>query len=197
VVRKPGTATVSRAELLHKLAPKPKESLPQPSFQGTAGKTVALDRLLPQLDSARKAGSKIIFTNGCFDILHAGHVQLLEAAKMLGGTLVVGLNTDESVTGLKGQKRPVITQARRARVLSALNCVDFVVLFDAPTPIDLITKIKPDILVKGADYVGREVVGRELVEQWSGKVELLPLLYGVSTTSILEKAMNMEAKVKK
>jgi len=195
VVRKRGTATISRAELLHQLAPKSPDSPSHPAFQGTEGKTVTLDSLLPQLDSARKSGFKIIFTNGCFDLLHAGHVQSLEAAKMLGGILVVGLNTDASVTRLKGKKRPVIVQARRARVLSALACVDFVVLFDDPTPIVLIAKIRPDVLVKGADYVGKEVVGRELVEGWGGRVELLPLLEGVSTTGILERAVDMEVKV--
>jgi D-beta-D-heptose 7-phosphate kinase / D-beta-D-heptose 1-phosphate adenosyltransferase len=183
VVRRKGTATVSRGELLQQLSPG-LLNIPSP-FRETKKKFVDLDELLQQLESIRKAGPRVIFTNGCFDLLHAGHVELLEGAKSLDGILIVAVNTDESIAQLKGHKRPVIPQSQRVRVLAGLACVDFVILFEDPTPMRLISAIRPDVLVKGADYASHQVVGRDLVESWGGNVTRLPLIEGVSTTRIL------------
>ena len=127
----------------------------------------------------------MVFTNGCFDLLHAGHIQILESAKALGDILIVGLNSDQSITNLKGPQRPIITQQHRAHCLAALACVDFVTIFSEATPLSLVKAIRPDILVKGTDYTMGQVVGRDVVESYGGRVELLPLLIGVSTIGIL------------
>lgn len=136
---------------------------------------------------SRAAGKRVVFTNGCFDVLHAGHVALLEAARGFGDELIVGLNSDDSVRRLKGEDRPVNTHQDRAKVLGALRAVDAVVVFDEDTPIKLIEAIEPAVLVKGADYEGREVVGRECVEAAGGKVVLIDLVPGCSTTRTLER----------
>ena len=128
-----------------------------------------------------------MFTNGCFDVLHAGHVSLLERAATLGDVLIVGLNDDHSVRGLKGPERPVNDQENRARVLGALGCVDAVVLFHDETPIELIEQIEPDVLVKGGDYSVETVVGADSVLERGGRVEILGLVDGLSTTSTIEK----------
>mgnify|MGYP001602823337 CR=1 FL=1 len=135
----------------------------------------------------RRQGKKIIFTNGCFDILHSGHIQYLEKAKKNGGILIVGLNSDASVRKIKGKARPVFPQKDRARLLSSLSCVDFIVIFNEPTPLTLIRSLKPDVLVKGADWQGKEVVGAELVKSWNGKVKLIPYLKGYSTSQIISR----------
>ncbi|MEM0983641.1 MAG: D-glycero-beta-D-manno-heptose 1-phosphate adenylyltransferase [Planctomycetota bacterium] len=142
--------------------------------------------ILVELAAVRSVGKSIVFTNGCFDVLHAGHVSLLEAARSLGDFLVVGLNSDDSVARLKGPERPVNTQDDRARLLGALRAVDAVVVFDADTPQDLIERVRPDILVKGADYRGKEVVGQRFVESIGGRVELVELVPGRSTTAVIE-----------
>jgi D-beta-D-heptose 7-phosphate kinase/D-beta-D-heptose 1-phosphate adenosyltransferase len=134
---------------------------------------------------ARAAGLSIVFTNGCFDILHAGHVMLLEAARGLGDMLVVGLNTDESVRGLKGSGRPVMPLASRAACLAALRCVDLVVPFDEPTPASLVDALEPDILVKGGDYSPGEVAGGESVIRRGGRVVIVPLLEGFSSSAAI------------
>lgn len=134
-----------------------------------------------------RAGLKIVFTNGCFDLLHSGHIQLLEAARRLGDILVVGLNSDRSVAGLKGPGRPVVPEAERREVLEALDCVDRVLFFDDPTPEALIRFLVPDVLVKGADWDEDAIVGRDVVEDAGGRVVRLPLLEGRSTTSIIER----------
>ena len=131
----------------------------------------------------KKAGKKIVFTNGCFDILHAGHVKSIEFAKSKGDILVLGLNSDSSVKRLKGPKRPVNKQEDRAIVLAALGAVDAVCIFSQETPLELIKIVKPDILVKGADYKNKEVVG----SKYAGKVVLFPLLKGRSTTNLINK----------
>jgi len=136
---------------------------------------------------------KVGFTNGCFDIMHAGHVSLLQDAKARCDKLVIGLNTDASVKRLKGESRPVNQEIDRATLLSALSMVDLVVLFDEDTPLALINGLKPDILMKGADYTKEQVVGWELVESYGGKVELLPLKQGYSTTNIIKKANSSAA----
>jgi D-beta-D-heptose 7-phosphate kinase/D-beta-D-heptose 1-phosphate adenosyltransferase len=127
------------------------------------------------------------FTNGCFDIMHAGHISLLSDARARCDKLIVALNTDASVRGLKGPSRPVNAEMDRAQVLAALGCVDAVVLFDEETPLELLKLLKPDMLMKGADYAKQQVVGWEFVESYGGRVELLPLKEGYSTTGIIKK----------
>jgi len=135
----------------------------------------------------QKAGKKVVFTNGCFDILHAGHVTYLQQARDLGDMLILGLNSDSSVKELKGPSRPVNNQNDRALVLSALKSVDFVVLFSDETPIKLIKEILPDFLVKGGDYTPETIVGADLVRENGGEVVVIPLVEGKSTTNIIEK----------
>lgn len=156
---------------------------------GTATKVVVRDALAERLAPLRAAGG-IVFTNGCFDILHPGHVDLLERARALGNVLVVGLNTDASVRGLKGPCRPVTPFADRARVLAGLACVDFVTGFAEPTPLELIRAVAPDVLVKGGDWPVEAIVGREAVEAAGGRVVSLPLLPGYSTTSLIERILS-------
>tara|TARA_Y100000590_G_scaffold96803_1_gene110022 strand:+ start:5255 stop:6667 length:1413 start_codon:yes stop_codon:yes gene_type:complete len=135
----------------------------------------------------KKNNKKVVFTNGCFDILHAGHVHYLEQAKKMGDELVVGLNSDSSVKALKGKKRPINNLQHRAKVLSSLRCVDKIVSFEDETPIKLIKAIKPDILVKGGDYKVKDVVGHKEVGSWGGKVKIIPMVPGLSTTNIIKK----------
>jgi D-beta-D-heptose 7-phosphate kinase/D-beta-D-heptose 1-phosphate adenosyltransferase len=132
-------------------------------------------------------GDTTVFTNGCFDLLHSGHMALLSAARAMGDRLVVGLNTDRSVSTLKGPTRPIVNEGDRVAALNALECVDLVILFDDDTPLDLIKRLKPDVLVKGADYELDEVVGRHEVEAYGGKVVLVPLLEGFSTTGMVDR----------
>jgi D-beta-D-heptose 7-phosphate kinase/D-beta-D-heptose 1-phosphate adenosyltransferase len=141
------------------------------------------------LERERSAGQRIVFTNGCFDLLHAGHVQLLEQARGLGHLLVVGLNSDRSIRTQKGEGRPVLPADERARVLSGLAAVDHIVFFDEETPARLVEAILPDVLVKGRDYADKVVVGREVVEGRGGRVVLLDLRPGASTTSIIERVL--------
>jgi len=130
---------------------------------------------------------RIVFTNGCFDLLHPGHIQTLEKARSLGDLLVVGVNSDRSVRAIKGPSRPLVPESERAEILAALEAVDFVVLFDEDTPRELIARLHPDVLVKGADWGAEEIVGREQVEAGGGRVVSLPLEPGYSTSAILEK----------
>jgi D-beta-D-heptose 7-phosphate kinase/D-beta-D-heptose 1-phosphate adenosyltransferase len=139
------------------------------------------------LRDARRAGRRIVFTNGVFDILHPGHVRYLRAARRHGDLLVVGLNSDASVHRNKGPRRPVNPEQERAEVLAALDCVDAVSIFDDDTPAEIIRRVQPDILVKGADWPADQIVGRDTVEARGGKVILEPVEQGYSTTAILEK----------
>jgi len=143
--------------------------------------------LLKKIRSARKRGARVVFTNGCFDLLHVGHIRLLEKAKSLGNILVVGLNSDASVRKLKGSHRPVNPVQVRAEVLAALEAVDFVTIFSEETPEKIIRKIRPHILVKGGDWKKEGVVGKEFVESYGGKVYLFPVVKGYSTTKLLQK----------
>ena len=179
VVGKVGTAPIKHAELLHELTME--DSAQQ------ADKVCSLDALLLRVAGWRVAGQRIVFTNGCFDLLHAGHVTYLEGARKLGDRLIVGLNTDRSVSALKGPARPVIHEADRARVMAALESVDAVVLFDQDTPLDLIRAIKPDVLAKGSDYSEDQVVGGADVKSWGGRVALVDLVPGRSTSKIIGK----------
>ncbi|NLW80571.1 MAG: D-glycero-beta-D-manno-heptose 1-phosphate adenylyltransferase [Desulfovibrionales bacterium] len=139
-------------------------------------------------------GREMVFTNGCFDILHAGHVDYLQRARALGSLLVVGLNSDASVRRLKGPTRPVNDQKSRALVLAGLACVDFVVIFEEDTPYELVTKIRPAVLVKGGDWPVECIVGRDLVEARGGRVLSIPLLEGYSTTGIIERILALHHK---
>jgi D-beta-D-heptose 7-phosphate kinase/D-beta-D-heptose 1-phosphate adenosyltransferase len=134
-----------------------------------------------------KQGRTIVFTNGCFDIIHAGHIQYLADAKKLGDVLIIGLNSDDSVRRLKGNSRPLNDQTARAAVLSALKSVDYVTIFEEDTPYELIKALKPDILVKGGDYNHDNIVGADIVEESGGKVVVIPFLTGYSTSSLIEK----------
>ena len=135
----------------------------------------------------REQGRRVAFTNGCFDLLHPGHVSLLESARAEGDALIVAINSDASVRALKGPSRPVIPQAERAEVLLGLDAVDAVVVYDEPTPLRVIEALLPDVLVKGADWALEEIVGREEVEAAGGRVVRVPLVEGCSTTKILER----------
>ncbi len=142
--------------------------------------------LLPLIEKLKNEGKKIVMTNGCFDLLHIGHVRYLQKAKQQGDILVVGLNTDQSTQSLKGPNRPLIPEAERAEILAALACVDYVVLFDEPTPLRLIEHIRPHVLVKGGDWEPHRIVGAQTVEQSGGKVLSIPLTPGRSTSNLIE-----------
>lgn len=145
--------------------------------------------LQPVLANLRRQGKRIVFTNGCFDLLHPGHVYTLVQARALGEILVVGLNSDASVKRLKGSKRPILNQAERATMLAALEAVDYVTVFDEDTPRTLILHLRPEVLVKGGDWSAEAVVGKEEVETWGGEVVLIPYQEGTSTTSIIERVL--------
>lgn len=151
------------------------------------GKLRSAEQARLEADVVRKTGGKVVFTNGCFDIIHAGHIAMLEKSSSHGAMLIVGLNDDDSVKRLKGPTRPVNTLEDRARVLGALGCVDAVVAFAEDTPIRLIEAIKPDVLIKGADYTRERVVGHEIVESYGGRVVLIDLVEGKSTTGTIER----------
>jgi rfaE bifunctional protein nucleotidyltransferase chain/domain len=135
----------------------------------------------------KRNGRRVVFTNGCFDLLHPGHIRSLEMAHQLGDILIVGLNSDSSVRQLKGEGRPVIGERDRAEILAALECVDAVVIFDDLTPREVISRLLPDVLVKGGDWPGDRIVGREEVEAVGGRVVSIPVVGGYSTTAILQK----------
>jgi D-glycero-beta-D-manno-heptose 1-phosphate adenylyltransferase len=138
----------------------------------------------------RSRGERIVFTNGCFDLLHVGHIRFLQQARKLGDCLVVGLNSDASVRGIKSG-RPVITESQRAEVLAALGCVDHVVIFNAPDPHDLIQVLQPDVLVKGGDWPLDRIVGRDIVERRGGQVLSIPLIPDISTTILMERIQKL------
>lgn len=151
-------------------------------------KMVPREQLVKQLQTLRAKGSRIVFTNGCFDLMHVGHTRYLQAAKALGDVLVVGVNTDASVRSLeKAPDRPIVPEAQRAEVLAALGCVDFVVLFSEPDPRTLITAVQPDVLVKGGDWSLDRIIGRDVVEARGGKVQTIPLVPGFSTTALIHR----------
>ncbi|HNT58160.1 MAG TPA: D-glycero-beta-D-manno-heptose 1-phosphate adenylyltransferase [Syntrophales bacterium] len=152
-----------------------------------AEKIVSRKTLLVLLKEHRRQGRRIVFTNGCFDILHAGHVRYLAQARRLGDVLVVALNTDRSVRSIKGPDRPVVRQEERAFVMAGLESVDYVTFFDDETPLSLIEALQPDILVKGGDWKADGVVGGDFVRSKGGDVVVLPYLEGASTTNIIEK----------
>lgn len=158
----------------------------------TSGKIVSLPALIRKINVLRRSGKKIAFTNGCFDILHYGHVSYLEKAKASNRILIVAVNTDASVRRLKGASRPYVPQKERAAVLAGLQCVDFVVFFNEDTPLKVIQAVEPDVLIKGADYKNKEVVGSDVVRSRGGKVELIKYLSGLSSTNIIERIRQRE-----
>lgn len=179
VVGKLGTQPILKTELEDAL-----QSDMERGRNGQSRKMLGVQAAIHQVRSWQASGKTVVFTNGCFDLLHPGHIHILHEARALGDRLVVGLNSDISVRRLKGASRPILGERDRAALLSALADVDAVVLFSEDTPIDLITHLKPDILVKGDDYRIDQVVGRQVVESYGGKVMLVPLLRGYSTTGI-------------
>ncbi|HBI48124.1 MAG TPA: D-glycero-beta-D-manno-heptose 1-phosphate adenylyltransferase [Smithella sp.] len=150
-------------------------------------KILERNALKDKLAELRKKGKKIAFTNGCFDILHVGHVRYLREAKKTADVLVLALNSDSSVRSLKGEERPLIPENERAEVIAALEFVDFVTIFPELTPLELINYLKPDILIKGGDWPEEKVIGREEIKKWGGRVEIIPEVEGKSTTNIVGK----------
>ena len=154
--------------------------------RGLKTKLKTLEIIKNELQPLQQQGKKIVFTNGCFDILHAGHVDIFQQARNLGDALVVAVNSDISIKKIKGEKRPVVPQAQRMQVLAALEAIDYVVIFDEENPLKIIKELQPDILVKGGDWPVETIVGREIVEKKGGKVLSIPLMEGISTTNIIE-----------
>lgn len=151
-------------------------------------KILPREELLSKLSNERAKGKRIVFTNGCFDLMHIGHTRYLQAAKAMGDVLVVGVNSDASVRTLdKAPDRPIVPEAQRAEVLAALGCVDYVVIFDESDPLQLITAVQPDVLVKGGDWTIDRIVGRDIVEARGGVVKTIPLVPGMSTTGLLQR----------
>jgi D-beta-D-heptose 7-phosphate kinase/D-beta-D-heptose 1-phosphate adenosyltransferase len=152
-------------------------------------KILSLNELCAERERLRQAGRRVIFTNGCFDLIHPGHVSYLQQARALGDALVVALNSDRSVRELKGEKRPILDQNERAEVVAALGCVDYVTIFDDPTPRAVIAALLPDVLVKGGDWDIDQIVGREEIEAAGGVVLSLPFVEGCSTSDIIERIL--------
>jgi len=178
-VEKFGTATATVSEMVREIAKQ---------FGATTTKLRPLHSLLDELKGPRERGQTIVFTNGCFDVIHRGHIEYLQFCKAQGDIVVVGLNSDGSVRGLKGEGRPINNQVDRAAVLSGLETVDFVTIFEEPTPTHLLEQIRPDVLIKGGDWGSKKgVVGHELVEAYGGKVLLAPLVKGKSSTATIER----------
>jgi len=181
-VGKLGTSIVTPQEIIDAVSHAHKDS---------HAKIKSLDVLSSLIDAEKNRGKRVVFTNGCFDLLHAGHVKYLQKARSLGDLLVLGLNSDASVRRLKGDKRPLIDQDERSHLLAALDCIDYVIIFEEDTPLELITALKPYILAKGGDYALDGVVGREIVESYGGRVELITFVDGKSTTNIIEKILEL------
>ena len=151
-------------------------------------KVLTSTQLVPILAQARVQKKRIVFTNGCFDLMHVGHTRYLQETRRLGDLLVVGVNSDASVRSLnKGPDRPIVSDSQRAEVVAALGCVDYVVVFTEPDPLNVITTIRPDVLVKGGDWPVERIIGREIVEASGGVVKTIPLVPNVSTTSLIQR----------
>jgi D-beta-D-heptose 7-phosphate kinase/D-beta-D-heptose 1-phosphate adenosyltransferase len=180
VVGKVGTATVTGQEIF--------EYYNQQSAH-FSDKLKEIEELKSIVEQEKAKGKTMVFTNGCFDLLHVGHIKYLREAKLLGDILILGLNSDNSVRRLKGNKRPLVPEKDRAHILSALNCIDYITIFDEDTPLELIMELKPDILVKGKDYKKSEVVGWEVVKSYGGRIELIDLVQDVSTSAMIDKIL--------
>jgi D-beta-D-heptose 7-phosphate kinase/D-beta-D-heptose 1-phosphate adenosyltransferase len=179
-VSKVGTMPVHREELLVSLTPEIELRAEE--------KVLSVEGLRARVSAWRSAGQRIVFTNGCFDLLHIGHITLLEDARREADRLVVGINSDASVSALKGPSRPIVSQRERGRILAALTAVDAVTVFDDPTPLALIEALKPDVIVKGGDYSEDTVVGAKEVRSWGGRVKIVPIVQGFSTTNLIARA---------
>jgi D-beta-D-heptose 7-phosphate kinase/D-beta-D-heptose 1-phosphate adenosyltransferase len=175
-----GSVPVTRDEIIEELLLEARQHL---------GKQRTLQQLLPELQRHRSAGKKIVFTNGCFDLIHLGHVKYFQFAKSQGDLLVVAVNTDQSIRRLKGNKRPIINEQDRVSVLEELESIDYLIRFDQDTPLEMIQAIRPDVLVKGADYAKEQVVGWDFVEGCGGRVALAPLVDGRSTSAVIERIL--------
>jgi len=187
VVEKLGTQPIHRTELEAAMEKEPSKD----QHMAPSRKILDLEKLLAKRAFLKEKGKKVVMTNGCFDILHAGHVKYLQATKSLGDYLVVAVNTDESVRRIKGEKRPVITLEHRLEMLAALSCIDYVISFDHDTPSELIDRIVPDVLVKGADWAVDDIVGGKTVIAAGGAVKNIELVHGLSTTNIIEKIKSL------
>ncbi len=181
VVGRVGTATVTQSDLIDHI---------ENSRYLIRGKILSRETLLATVSQLKAKGKRIVFTNGCFDLFHIGHLKLLKEARGLGDRLVVAINSDSSVRRLKGEGRPLISENDRAHIIAALDCVDYVSLFSEDTPIELIKMLKPDVLVKGGDYTPDTVVGRDFVESYGGRVCIIPLVEGISTSVLLGRIKN-------
>ena len=179
-VEKFGSVPITREEVIQELLSEVHEHL---------GKERTLEQLMPELQRHRATGKRIVFTNGCFDVMHLGHAKYFQFAKQQGDLLVVGVNTDASIRRLKGAKRPVTPEADRVGLLEEMQSIDYLVRFDDDTPMRLIEAIRPDVLVKGADYRKEQVVGWELVESYGGRIALAPLVDGRSTSAVIQKIL--------
>lgn len=193
VVRKEGTTTCSIEELrLFLSSSSPTPPLPSPALPLSSSPTLQknitdTNQLITVIADYRKAGYKIVFTNGCFDILHAGHVSYLNRAKALGDILIIGVNSDNSIRRIKGETRPINSLEDRIQVLGGLACVDYLIAFNEDTPINLIRLVQPDIYVKGGDYTIETLPEAPVIQQFGGVVKLLPFLENRSTTEIIKK----------
>ena len=179
VVGKVGTVPVEKHELLAALGPQ--------MALHAEDRVVNRDELVQRVALWKANGERVVFTNGCFDLLHIGHITVLEQARRCGDRLIVAINSDASVSSLKGPNRPIVGERERARVLAALAAVDAVVIFDEPTPLEVIMAVQPEILVKGGDYDAESIVGAREVQSWGGDVRIVPLVDGFSTTRLIEK----------
>lgn len=179
VVGKVGTVPVERHELLTAISPQ--------LALHAEDKVLTFSEILLRVALWRRSGERIVFTNGCFDLLHVGHITVLEQARRFGDHLIIGVNSDASVSRLKGPSRPIVRQDERCRVLAALAAADAVVVFDEPTPLELILALRPDVLVKGGDYDFESVVGGREVQSWGGQVKIIPTIPGLSTTGLIAK----------
>jgi rfaE bifunctional protein nucleotidyltransferase chain/domain len=163
---------------------------PRPGDPGAImSKITPRNELKAKIDRLKREGKKVVFTNGCFDILHAGHTRYLREARKLGDTLILALNSDSSVRSIKGPMRPIVPEAERAEVVAALDSVDYVTVFDELTPLELIEFLRPDVIVKGGDWAEKDIVGAEAVRKWGGRVAIMPEIEGASTTNIIDKVL--------
>lgn len=183
VISKVGTVPIQREELLGTLS--------KEVGSGSEDKVVPLELLRGRVAGWRSRGLQVVLTNGCFDLLHIGHISLLQQARCMGDRLIVALNSDRSVRGLKGRRRPLVAEQDRAHVLAALASVDAVVVFDEATPLRLIEALRPDVLVKGGDYSENDVVGAAELRGWGGRLELVPIVAGCSTTGLIERSRGL------
>jgi D-beta-D-heptose 7-phosphate kinase/D-beta-D-heptose 1-phosphate adenosyltransferase len=179
VVGKVGTVPVEKFELLAALTPE--------IALHAENKVLSRQELVSRVSLWKANGERVVFTNGCFDLLHVGHITVLEQARRFGDRLIVAINSDASVKALKGPSRPIVGERERGRVLAALAAVDAVMVFDEPTPLELIVATRPDVIVKGGDYAVDTVVGAREVQSWGGQVKIVPIVQGFSTTGLIEK----------